>query len=77
MGKPVVPADIIDEIELKEPISIKKTATLIRDIKKHTHTTQYSIKFPTGIIEEIMWNAGDKIEIEIENDYLKLRKVKG
>jgi hypothetical protein len=74
MGKPVVPSDIIDEIGLREPAPIKKTATLIQDIK---HTKQFSIKFPTGIIEEIQWAAGDKIEIEIETGGLKLRKVKG
>ena len=74
MGKPVVPSDIIGEIKLKEPVSIKKTATLIQDVK---HTKQFSIKFPIGVIEEIKWVAGDKIEIEIENDGLKLRRAKG
>lgn len=68
--KPRVPPEIVEEIGLKEPVSIKKTATLIHDTK------QFSIKIPAGIIEEIRWKAGDKIEFEIENERLKLRKVK-
>jgi hypothetical protein len=74
MGKPVVPSDIIDEIGLKEPTQIRKIATLIQDTK---HTKQFSIKFPLGIIEETGWVAGDKIEIGIESDGLKLRKING
>lgn len=74
MAKPRVPAEIIEEIELQEPKSIKKTATLLQDVK---HTKQFSIKFPAGIIEEIKWKAGDKINIEIEEDGLKLRRAKG
>lgn len=68
MKQPLIPPEIIEDIGLKEPISIKKTVTLIYDSK------QYSIKIPAGIIEEIEWKAGDKIEIEIEGDWLKLRK---
>ena len=62
MKKPVIPSEIIEEIELKEPKSLKKTATLIQDTK---HTKQYSIKFTVEIIESVKWVAGDKIEIEI------------
>jgi len=68
MKKPIIPSEIIEEIGLKEPISMKKTVALIYDSK------QYSIKIPAGIIEEIKWKAGDKIEIEIEGAELKLRK---
>ncbi len=71
--KPRVPPEIIEEIGLKEPESIKKTVTLIQDTK---HTKQFSIKIPAGIIEEVKWKAGDKIDIEIETDGLKLRKSK-
>lgn len=71
MNKPRIPAEIFEKIGLKEPESIKKTVTLIQDVK---HTKQFSIKIPAGIIEEVKWNAGDKIDIEIENDGLKLRK---
>lgn len=65
-----MPAEIIEEIGLKEPASLKKTTPLLYDSK------QYSIKIPTGIIEEVNWDAGDKIDIEIESDGLKLRKAK-
>jgi bifunctional DNA-binding transcriptional regulator/antitoxin component of YhaV-PrlF toxin-antitoxin module len=74
MERPVVPAEVLDEIGLKDAVSMKKTATLIQDVK---YTGQFSLKFPVGIIEEIGWNAGDRIEIEIQNDELKLRKVDG
>ncbi|MFZ2412250.1 MAG: hypothetical protein WAW23_11815 [Candidatus Methanoperedens sp.] len=74
MAKPKVPAEIVEEIELQEPKSIKKTATLLQDVK---HTKQFSIKFPAGIIDEIKWKMGDKISIEIEEDGLKLRRAKG
>lgn len=70
MKQPRVPAEIIEEIGLKEPISLKKTAPLLYDTK------QYSIKIPAGIIEEVNWSAGDTIDIEIESDGLKLRKAK-
>lgn len=72
MEKPVIPPEILDEIGLKEPKAIKRTATLIQDKK---HTKQFSIKFPAGTIEEIGWEAGDKIEIRIESDGLKLQKA--
>ncbi len=72
--KPRIPPEIIEEIELHEPESIKKTATLIQDTK---HTKQFSIKIPNVIIEEIKWKAGDKIEFVIENEGLKLQKSKG
>jgi len=71
MRKPVVPPEVIEEIGLKEPKTLKKTVTLIQDTK---HTKQYSIKFPVDIIESVNWIAGDKIEITIENDGLNLRK---
>ena len=74
MAMPKVPPEIIEEIELQEPISIKKIATLLQDVK---HTKQFSIKFPAGIIDEIKWKVGDKISIEIEEDGLKVRRVKG
>ncbi len=70
MKKPRVPAEIIEEIGLKEPMSLKKTAPLLYDTK------QYSIKIPAGIIEEVNWAAGDKIDFEIEGDGLKLRRAK-
>jgi len=57
-----IPDDIMDEIELKEPESLIKTVKLIHDAK---HTKQYSVKIPTMFIEEIGWQAGDNIEIEI------------
>jgi len=72
MNRPVIPSEIIEEIGLKEPKPISKIATLIQDKK---HTKQFSIKFPTGIIEELEWGAGDKIEMKIENDGLKLLRV--
>lgn len=74
MAMPKIPPEIIEEIELQEPKSIKKTATLLQDVK---HTKQFSIKFPAGIIEVIKWKVGDKICIEIEGDGLKLRRAKG
>lgn len=73
MKKPVIPPDILREIGLQEPTTIQRVATLIQDKK---YTKQFSIKFPAGTIEEIEWKAGDKIEIIIENDGLKLQKVK-
>lgn len=72
MGKPVVPPEILEEIGLSEPKTITKTATLIQDKK---HTMQFSIKFPAGVIEEIGWTAGDRIEIRVESDGLKLLKT--
>jgi hypothetical protein len=74
MAKPKIPSEIIEEIELQEPKSIKKRAILLQDDK---HTKQFSIKFPVGIIDEIKWKKGDKISIEIEEDGLKLRRDKG
>jgi hypothetical protein len=71
MKRPVVPSEIIEEIGLREPKTLKKTATLIQDTK---HTNQYSIKISTDLIESVNWIAGDKIEIKIENDELILRK---
>ncbi len=68
--KPKVPPEILEEIGLKEPVSIKKTATLLHDGK------QFSIKIPAGIIEEIGWDAGDKVEVEIESDGLKIKKAR-
>lgn len=67
--KPIVPPELIEEIGLKEPVSIKKPATLLHDGK------QFSIKIPSGIIEEIGWKSGEKVEVEIESDGLKIRKV--
>jgi hypothetical protein len=46
---------------------------LIRKLKKK----RISIKFLTGVIEQLRWTAGDKVEIEIESEGLKLRKTKG
>lgn len=73
MEKPKIPPEILKEIGLQEPRTIQKSATLIQDMK---HTKQFSIKFPAGIIEEIGWKAGDKIEIVIENGGLKLHRNK-
>ena len=73
MKKPRIPPEILEEISLQKPSTMKKVVTLIQDTK---HTKQFSIKFPVGMIEEIGWNAGDKIEILIENDGLKLHKAK-
>lgn len=67
-----IPDEIISEIELQEPESLKKIVTLIQDVK---HTNQFSIKIPASIIDEIDWNGGDKISIEIENGNLVLKKV--
>lgn len=72
MEKPIIPLEIIKEIELQKPVSLKKTVTLIQDKKR---TKQYSIKIPRVIIEEVQWVAGDKIDIEIEDIGLKLRKA--
>jgi hypothetical protein len=73
MKKPRIPPEILEEIGLQKPSKIQRVATLIQDTK---HTKQFSIKFPAGTIEEIGWNAGDKIEILIEDDGLKLHKAK-
>lgn len=73
MKKPRIPPEILEEIGLQKPSAMKKTVTLIQDSK---HTKQFSIKFPVGMIEEVGWNAGDKIEILIENDELKLHNTK-
>jgi bifunctional DNA-binding transcriptional regulator/antitoxin component of YhaV-PrlF toxin-antitoxin module len=70
--RPVIPPEILEEIGLREPKAIKRIATLIQDKK---HTKQFSLKFPAGTIEEIGWEAGDKIEIKIESDGLKLQKA--
>lgn len=67
-----IPDEIMEEIELQEPESLKKVVTLIQDVK---HTNQFSIKIPASIIDEIDWNGGDKISIEIENNKLVLKKV--
>lgn len=73
MARARVPSEIIEEIELQEPESIKKTTTLLQN----KQTSQYSIKFPAGIIDEVKWEKGDKISIEIEEDGLKLKRAKG
>ncbi|NJD53872.1 MAG: hypothetical protein FIB07_13510 [Candidatus Methanoperedens sp.] len=70
--KPRIPPEILAEIRLKEPVSIKKNVTLLYDATAR----QFSIKIPTGIIEEAKWKAGDKIDIEIDDEGLKLRKAK-
>lgn len=67
-----IPDEIMEEIELKEPESLRKVATLIQDTK---HTNQFSIKIPASIIDEIDWNGGDRISIEIEDGKLVLKKV--
>jgi len=72
MGKPEIPPEILEEIGLKEPAPIRRSATLLQDKK---YTKQFSIKFPAGLIEELGWEAGDKIEMRIESDGLKLLKV--
>lgn len=69
MGNPKIPEEIIEEIRLGEAKKIKKTVTLIGDTK------QFSIKLPKAVIEEIGWKAGDKIDIEIDNTNLKLKRV--
>lgn len=66
-----IPDDIVEEIGLKKPTSLKKTVKLIYDAK---HTKQYTLRIPAGFIEKVNWEAGDMIEIEIENGSLKLRK---
>ena len=63
-----IPEDIIQEIGLNEPKSLKKTVKLINDGK------QYSMKIPTILIEEMEWQPGDTIEITIQNESLKLTK---
>jgi len=63
-----IPEDIIQEIGLSEPKSLKKTAKLIHDGK------QYSMKIPAILIEEMEWQPGDNIEITIKNESLKLTK---
>ena len=66
-----IPEDIIREIGLNEPKSLKKTVKLIHDGK------QYSMKIPTILIEEMEWQPGDTIEITIQNESLKLTKKDG
>lgn len=66
-----IPDDIVKEIGLKEPTALKKAVKLIYDAK---HTKQYTLRIPVGFIEKVNWEAGDMIEIEIENGSLKLRK---
>lgn len=63
-----IPEDIIQEIGLNEPKSLKKTVKLIHDGK------QYSMKIPAILIEETEWKSGDTIEITIKNESLKLTK---
>ena len=63
-----IPVDIIQEIGLSEPKSLKKTVKLIHDGK------QFSIKVPTLLIEEMEWQPGHNIEITIKNESLKLTK---
>jgi len=63
-----IPEDIIQEIGLSEPKSLKKSIKLIHD------GVQYSIKIPTILIEEMEWQQGDDIEITIENESLKLTR---
>jgi antitoxin component of MazEF toxin-antitoxin module len=66
-----IPKDVVEEIGLKEPASLKKSVKLIYDAK---HTKQYTLRIPAGFIEKVDWKAGDMIEIELENGSLKLRK---
>jgi antitoxin component of MazEF toxin-antitoxin module len=66
-----IPKDVVEEIGLKEPTSLKKAVKLIYDAK---HTKQYTLRIPAGFIEKVKWKAGDMIEIELENGSLKLRK---
>lgn len=63
-----IPEDIIQEIGLSEPKSLKNTAQLIYDSK------QYSIKIPVILIEEMEWQSGDNIQITIKTESLKLTK---
>lgn len=66
-----IPKDVVEEIGLKEPTSLKKTVKLIYDAK---HTKQYTLRIPAAFIEKVNWGAGDIIRIEIENRSLKLTK---
>jgi len=63
-----IPEDIIQEIGLSEPKSLKKIVKLIHD------GNQFSIKIPIVLIEEVEWQPGDNIEITIKNESLKLTK---
>ena len=63
-----IPEDIIQEIGLSEPKSLKNTAKLIYD------STQYSIKIHVILIEEMEWQPGDNIQITIKTESLKLIK---
>ena len=66
-----IPDDIVEEVGLKEPTSLKKSVKLIYDAK---HTKQYTIRIPPGFIEKVDWEGGDMIQIELDDKGLKLTR---
>jgi hypothetical protein len=67
---PIFPQEIIDMMKLKKPSKPHKVMTLLQN------HGQFSIKFPAVIMRELDWITGDKIDIIIEDDGLKLKKCK-
>jgi hypothetical protein len=67
---PIFPMHIIEMMKLIEPVQLSKTTKLLQNKKNG----QFSVKVPVLIMRELDWSAGDKIDIIIEDDGLKLKK---
>jgi len=70
--KPLIPEEIVKEIELKKPKKIPKEIKVIYS----KHTNQFSIKIPSKIVLELNLKPSDKFEIIVDdNKNMILKRV--